>query len=224
MKHQRRVALPCLLVAILCQHQARSLQGTAGSRWVPSSSRIVPQGTPVTARSQLQCAALCMRTVRCYRFCHNTVTLTCFLDTCMPSDTGQVVADATKCYDKVMKQCPAIDGYHLHCSHCIKLNTTSATYSSATTQCGLEGGHLYFFKTLAVDKPPLTSLIPQNLVSYYIWIGADAVGRKRQFAWSDGTPLPVTSEVWQVGEPNNVLEDCLSVIVLDISQHKGKTP
>lgn len=111
MKHQRRVALPCLLVAILCQHQARSLQGTTGSRWVPSSSRIVPQGTPVTARSQLQCAALCMRTVRCYRFCHNTVTLTCFLDTCMPSGTGQVVADATKCYDKVMSKMNSIMHY-----------------------------------------------------------------------------------------------------------------
>lgn len=111
MKHQRRVVLPCLLVAILCQHHARSLQGTTGSRWVPSSSRIVPQGTPVTARSQLQCAALCMRTVRCYRFCHNTVTLTCFLDTCMPSDTGQVLAEGTKCYDKVMSKMNSIMHY-----------------------------------------------------------------------------------------------------------------
>lgn len=47
-----------------------------------------------------------------------------------------------------------------------------------------------------------------------MWVGADAVGKGREFSWHDGTPLLLASEVWDFAEPpTNIYDDkeCVSI-------------
>ncbi|XP_025107878.1 macrophage mannose receptor 1-like [Pomacea canaliculata] len=168
--------------------------------------------TPVTARSRVQCAGLCVAEVRCVTFCHNSVTLACFLDLGVSSDFGQESTDGRKCFTRIKATCPASEGYSLYSSRCLKLSSSPLTYLSAKDHCASEGGHLYYLKNTYLDLNPLALLIRQNQFNWFYWVGADAIGKSRHFTWGDGTPLSSTSELWMTGEPNNFYnrgEDCV---------------
>ncbi|PVD24109.1 hypothetical protein C0Q70_14579 [Pomacea canaliculata] len=212
---QRLAMLTALLVAILCQQHVHTWSVTTSGQWERSGSHILPTTNQIRARSPVHCASFCLQNARCFRFCHHTVSLDCFVDDGMTPPSGQVSSvEGAVCYDKIKKNCWASAGFTMLGLRCAKLNSTLATYSSATQQCALEGGHLYHLKTLALDEPPLRSLVPLNPVPKYTWLGADAIGRHRQFTWTDGSPLPAVSEIWSAYEPFNYdgLEDCLSLV------------
>ena len=46
-----------------------------------------------------------------------------------------------------------------------------------------------------------------------VWMGGDDSLNVGNFAWSDGTPLPINDPMWDAGEPNRLdnSEHCLSL-------------
>lgn len=98
---QRLAMLASVLVAILCQQHVHSLSVMKTSQWQKSNSKISSNSMPVTARSKVECAALCLRHTRCFRFCHNPDTLACIHGHGATSGSGEDYDDNSTCYDKV---------------------------------------------------------------------------------------------------------------------------
>lgn len=112
MKHPCLALSAGLLAFILCQQHIYSMYVFRSSQWAKSRSKILLNITPVTARSRVQCAGLCVAEVRCVGFCHNSVTLACFLDLGVSSDFGQESTDGRKCFTRIkgkLNGCVRID-------------------------------------------------------------------------------------------------------------------
>lgn len=99
---QRLAMLTALLVAILCQQHVHTWSVTTSGQWERSGSHILPTTNQRRARSPVHCASFCLQNARCFRFCHHTVSLDCFVDDGMTPPSGQVSSvEGAVCYDKI---------------------------------------------------------------------------------------------------------------------------
>nr|KAG5692988.1 hypothetical protein BaRGS_011624 [Batillaria attramentaria] len=93
-----------------------------------------------------------------------------------------------------MRCCPLSEGYILHSGNCIKLYTSGLNYTAA-------GDSVYvvsFGVSVDVVSCGFLSIVPKT-----IWLGADANNADREFVWSDGSPLPIGSPLWDNNQPDN---------------------
>lgn len=100
--------LASVLVAILCQQQAHTLDIVKTSLWRASGNEISPKTSQIPEMSRFQCASLCLANIRCRRFCHNIVTRTCHVDDVMSSQ-GQVSLEVSTCFYKITGNVPEMD-------------------------------------------------------------------------------------------------------------------
>ncbi|PVD24108.1 hypothetical protein C0Q70_14578 [Pomacea canaliculata] len=218
---QRLAILSSVLVAILCQQHVHSMSVMKTSQWQKSNSKILSNSMPVTARSKVECAALCLRHTRCFRFCHNPDTLACIHGHGATSGSGEDYDDNSTCYDKVTKECSASGGYDLYTGRCLTLSSPLVMYHEAQDQCAAQGGHLVYYKSLTEDERPLADLLTHAAIDSQscVWVGADTIGRNQSFRWNDGTALPASSEVWLPWEPNNLggVEECVCLVDLRLN-------
>ncbi|KAK7492221.1 hypothetical protein BaRGS_00016518 [Batillaria attramentaria] len=190
------------------------------TRWnlLPSNNlemTLIPDATSLTS-----CGLSCSQRDGCGRFCFKANFRVCYVtggvpsSTCIPSDTSYT------CYKT--GNCPVDEGYLLTDAHCIKLYQTPLDYTSARDVCTSDGGHLYHFKSVALDLPPLVALMdhnaltsPSDTIYFYtgLWMGGDDLTTEGTYIWSDGTLVPTTTGLFSPGEPNNFfgVEDCIEL-------------
>ncbi|KAK7505762.1 hypothetical protein BaRGS_00003033 [Batillaria attramentaria] len=142
------------------------------------------------------------------------------------SDLGVISGSQLQCF----KECPFNKGYAIYGGHCIKLYMYFTSHANALGVCAADGAHLYHFKSLTKDRQPVIDLLYDNGIDHadvtlsFLWVGATDIVSEGSFVWSDGSPLPVGSDVWVSPlEPNDAGtgEDCARVILPEVKINDG---
>ncbi|XP_075900243.1 uncharacterized protein LOC142900094 [Nelusetta ayraudi] len=100
---------------------------------------------------------------------------------------------------------PCPDGWHTFNSSCYMVSKTSKSWSGSKDDCSSKGGHLAIITT-AEEQSFVWNLLPRGHWNAF-WFGITDQDTEDQWTWVDGTPL--VGGFWEVGEPNNHIdEDC----------------
>lgn len=99
--------------------------------------------------------------------------------------------------------CPA--DWHLFNDSCYFISRNSRDWPESKSFCESKGAHLAIIHT-AEEQTFLWNLLPRGHWNAY-WFGITDEHTEDQWKWVDGTPL--VGGFWEVGEPNNHIdEDC----------------
>ncbi|KAM6899536.1 uncharacterized protein FYW49_017614 [Xenentodon cancila] len=99
--------------------------------------------------------------------------------------------------------CPT--GWRVFGNSCYLISTQRQTWQSSQSYCQRQGGHLAIILT-AEEQTFLWNLLPRAHWNAY-WFGITDGESEDNWKWVDGTPL--VGGFWEVGEPNNhINEDC----------------
>ncbi|KAK2830786.1 hypothetical protein Q5P01_018717 [Channa striata] len=99
--------------------------------------------------------------------------------------------------------CPS--DWHLFNNSCYFISTISRDWSGSQAFCQTQGGHLAIIHT-AEEQTFVWNLLSRGHWNAY-WFGITDEHTEDQWKWVDGTPL--VGGFWEVGEPNNHIdEDC----------------
>ncbi|XP_025091657.1 uncharacterized protein LOC112562569 isoform X3 [Pomacea canaliculata] len=121
----------------------------------------------------------------------------------------QVRKDEHRCLQK--------DGYMWHLESCLKVSTYEANYVAAKAACRKDGAHLFDLKLPDLDVERLRMAVIESKNNgtlhhgrYYFMVGANDVDSNHTFVWTDGTPLPLSSPLWESNQPEpGKEEDCV---------------
>uniref|UniRef100_A0A3Q3VI36 C-type lectin domain-containing protein n=1 Tax=Mola mola TaxID=94237 RepID=A0A3Q3VI36_MOLML len=99
--------------------------------------------------------------------------------------------------------CPV--DWHLFKNSCYFISKFLKDWSESQSYCQSQGGHLAIIST-AEEQTFLWNFLPRGHWNTF-WIGITDEQTEDQWKWVDGTP--VVGGFWEVGEPNNhINEDC----------------
>ncbi|KAF3707069.1 C-type lectin domain family 4 member E [Channa argus] len=99
--------------------------------------------------------------------------------------------------------CPL--GWNLFSNSCYFISTVSNNWPESQNFCQTQGAHLAIIHT-AEEQTFVWNLLPRGHWNAY-WFGITDEHTEDQWKWVDGTPL--VGGFWEVGEPNNHIdEDC----------------
>ncbi|KAM8767066.1 CD209 antigen-like protein 2 [Acanthopagrus schlegelii] len=99
--------------------------------------------------------------------------------------------------------CPV--DWHLFNSSCYYVSRVSRDWPESKSYCESQGGHLAIILT-AEEQTFVWGLLPRGHWNAF-WIGITDAHTEDKWKWVDGTPL--VGGFWEVGEPNNHIdEDC----------------
>ncbi|XP_044027556.1 CD209 antigen-like protein E [Siniperca chuatsi] len=95
--------------------------------------------------------------------------------------------------------------WHLFNNSCYFISRTTRDWPESQSYCQSQGAHLAIIHT-AEEQTFLWNLLPRGHWNAY-WFGISDEQTEDQWKWVDGTPL--VGGFWEVGEPNNHIdEDC----------------
>lgn len=99
--------------------------------------------------------------------------------------------------------CPV--DWHLFNDHCYFISRTTRDWPESQSYCQSKGAYLAIIHT-AEEQTFLWDLLPRGHWNAF-WFGISDEHTEDQWKWVDGTPL--VGGFWEVGEPNNhINEDC----------------
>ncbi|KAL8610909.1 hypothetical protein ACOMHN_042527 [Nucella lapillus] len=157
-------------------------------------------------RSRIDCGRRCATSAQClmYTFWNNGDRLSgmCRLHGKIPVQGDDVTSTpGARSYGLADNSVPChwFSGYSLKHGLCVHLTNQYMPYDRATQTCkAKDDGHLPHAKNLSSLTNWLNFFAQYGLFS--AWMGADDLLVDGQFLWSDGTPLPASSPLWDPAE------------------------
>ncbi|XP_068431961.1 CD209 antigen-like protein 2 isoform X2 [Clinocottus analis] len=121
----------------------------------------------------------------------------------LQTKTATTAPEAIKPTTKAPPVCPV--DWHLFNSSCYFVSRTTRDWPESQSFCQSQGAHLAIIHT-AEEQTFLWNLLPRGHWAAF-WFGISDEHTEDQWKWVDGTPL--VGGFWEVGEPNNhINEDC----------------
>ncbi|XP_070191552.1 C-type lectin 1-like [Littorina saxatilis] len=110
--------------------------------------------------------------------------------------------------------CGQLEGYSWQVGHCVRPFDVTVSADDAQQMCIQHGGgHLIHLKTAGQLQLIECIFDKMGWDGKFAWVGADDKQVEGEFRWSDGSLLPISSALWEVGQPNNAhdLEHCVGI-------------
>ncbi|XP_073319021.1 uncharacterized protein [Pagrus major] len=119
----------------------------------------------------------------------------------MATKAPEVIKPTTKATPPIT--CPV--DWHLFNNSCYSVSRVTRDWAESKSYCESQGGHLAIIHT-AEEQTFVWNLLPRGHWNAF-WIGISDEHTEDHWKWVDGTPL--VGGFWEVGEPNNHIdEDC----------------